>query len=121
MSHIVTLQTKVHDPVAVANACQHLGLAKPIRGTAELFSGEATGLVLQLPQWQYPAVIDTTSGVIHFDTYNGAWGDQVHLDRFLQRYAVEKARLEANKHGHRVCEELLQDGSIKLQIIEGGG
>jgi hypothetical protein len=34
---------------------------------------------------------------------------------------VEKARLEANKHGHRVCEELLQDGSIKLQIIEGGG
>jgi hypothetical protein len=34
---------------------------------------------------------------------------------------VEKARLEAKNHGHRVCEELLQDGSIKLQIIEGGG
>jgi hypothetical protein len=121
MSHIVTVQTKVHDPVAVANACQRLGLAQPIRGTAELFSGEATGLLLQLPEWQYPAVIDTGSGVIHFDTYEGAWGDRVHLDRFLQRYAVEKARLEANKHGHRVCEELLQDGSIKLQIIEGGG
>jgi len=121
MSHIVTLQTKVHDPIAVANACQRLGLAQPIRGTAELFSGEATGLLLQLPEWQYPAVIDTTSGVIHFDNYNGAWGDQARLDSFLQRYAVEKARLEANRHGHRVCEELLQDGSIKLQIIEGGG
>jgi hypothetical protein len=89
MSHIVTLQTKVYDPVAIANACQRLGFAQPIRGTAELFSGQATGLLLQLPEWQYPAVIDTTSGVIHFDTYEGAWGDRAHLDRFLQRYAVE--------------------------------
>jgi hypothetical protein len=61
MSHIVTVQTKVHDPAAVASACQRLGLAQPIRGTAELFSGEATGLLLQLPGWQYPAVIDTSS------------------------------------------------------------
>jgi hypothetical protein len=121
MSHIVTVQTKVHDPVAVANACQRLGLAQPIHGTAQLYSGAATGLLLQLPEWQYPAVIDTDSGVIHFDTYNGAWGDQVHLDRFLQRYAVEKATLVADQRGHRVCEELLQDGSIKLEIIEGGG
>jgi hypothetical protein len=120
MSHIVTVQTKVHDPVAVAAACQRLGLSQPIRGTAQLYSDAVTGLLLELPEWQYPAVIDTASGVIHFDNYNGAWGDRVHLDRFLQRYAVEKARLEANKHGHRVCEELLQDGSIKLQIIEGG-
>jgi hypothetical protein len=117
MSHIVTVQTKIHDPVAVAAACQHLGLTQPIHGKAELFSGEATGLLLQLPGWEYPAVIDTTSGVIQYDNYNGAWGDQAHLDRFLQRYAVEKTRLEASKLGHRITEELLQDGSIKLQVI----
>jgi hypothetical protein len=119
MSHIVTVQTKVNDPLAIAAACQRLGLAPPIRGTAQLYSGAATGQLLQLPEWLYPAVIDTESGAIHFDNYNGAWGDQTHLDRFLQRYAVEKARLEAQRHGHRLCEELLEDGSIKLQIIEG--
>jgi hypothetical protein len=119
MSHIVTLRTRIHDPVAVVTACQRLGLAAPGHGKTELFSGEVTGLLLTLPGWLYPAVIDTASGDIQFDNYGGAWGDQVHLDRFVQRYAVEKARLEANKLGHRVWEEALQDGSIKLQIIEG--
>jgi len=47
------------------------------------------------------------------------WGDQVQLDRFLQAYAVEKAALEARKLGHTVSEQLLADGSIKLQIVEG--
>src|SRR5437763_1598727 len=44
---------------------------------------------------------------------------QAHLDRFLQMYAVEKAKLEARKKGFTVNEQALQDGSIKLQIIEG--
>jgi hypothetical protein len=121
MSHLVTVQTKVHDPIAVAAACQRLGLAPPVHGRAELFSGAATGLLLQLPDWQFPVVIDTLSGSIQFDNYDGAWGDHAYFELFLQRYAVEKARLEANKHNHRVTEELLQDGSIKLQIIEAGG
>jgi hypothetical protein len=34
-------------------------------------------------------------------------------------YAVEKTKLEARKKGHTVTEQALQDGSIKLQIIEG--
>jgi hypothetical protein len=59
MSHIVTIQTKVHDPAAVAAACRRLQLPAPVQGTAELFSGQATGLLVQLPGWQYPAVIDT--------------------------------------------------------------
>ena len=119
MSHVVTIQTKVHDPVAVAAGCQRLGLAAPVQGTAQLYSGEATGLIVQLPGWEYPAVIDTLTGVIHFDNYGGHWGDQAHLDRFLQAYAVEKARLEARKKGYQFSEQQLQDGSIKLQIQEG--
>ena len=47
------------------------------------------------------------------------WGDQVQLDRFLQMYAVERAKLEAQRNGFRCNEQALQDGSIKLQIIEG--
>ena len=120
MSHIVSIQTKVHDPVAVAAACARMNLAAPVQGTAKLFSGEATGLVVQLPDWQYPAVIDTQTGQVQYDNFEGNWGDQRHLDRLMQTYAVEKARLEARKKGYQVNEQQLQDGSIKLQIIEGG-
>jgi len=119
MSHVVTLQTKVHDPVAVAAACQRLNLAPPRQGTAELFSGEAEGPIVQLPGWQYPVVIDTLSGFVRYDNYQGYWGDQEQLDRFLQIYAVERTKLEARKKGYAVSEQTLQDGSIKLNIIEG--
>jgi hypothetical protein len=119
MSHIVTITTRVHDPVAVHAACRRLGLAEPVAGTAELFSGTATGLLVHLPDWQYPAVVDPLTGTMHYDNYNGLWGDQAHLDRFLQAYAVEKARLEARKKGYAVHEQQLSDGSIRLHIQEG--
>jgi len=89
---------------------------EPAQSTAKLFSGEATGLLLQLPGWTYPAVIDVSTGNVHYDNFEGRWGDQVHLDDFLQAYAVEKAKLEARKSGHVVSEQSLTDGSIKLTI-----
>jgi hypothetical protein len=120
MSHIVTIHTKVRDPAAVAAACQRLGLAAPVEGTARLYSGEATGLLVQLPGWQYPVVIDTASGELRYDNYNGVWGEQAQLDRFLQLYAVEVVKLEARKKGYQVTEQALHDGAIRLQVIEGG-
>jgi hypothetical protein len=76
MSHITKIQTKVHDLVAVGAACRRLGLAEPVKGKVEFASGEASGLLVQLPGWQYPAVIDTTSGAVQFDNYGGHWGEQ---------------------------------------------
>jgi hypothetical protein len=119
MSHIVTIQTKVHDPTAISAACERLGLPMPTHGTAQLYRGEATGLLLQFPGWQYAAVVNTQTGVVQFDNFEGHWGDQHQLHKFLQMYAVEKAKLEARKKGYLVSEQQLQDGSIKLQIVEG--
>ena len=112
MSHVVTIQTKLHDPAAIAAACRRLGLAEPVQGTAQLYSGEASGLLVQLPDWQYPIVIDPTSGVIHFDNFNEAWGATSHLHKLLQMYAVERARLECRKKGYSVSETTLADGSM---------
>ncbi|WP_337174683.1 hypothetical protein [Paludisphaera sp.] len=120
MSHIVMIQTEVRDPEAVAAACRRLGLPEPIRGTAELYSGEAAGLLIRLPGWRYPAVVDAAAGRILYDNYGGAWGEQVQLDRFLQRYALEKARIEAHRRGHAVVEQALPDGSVRLTIHVGG-
>jgi hypothetical protein len=119
MSHVVTITTQVRDPVAVAAACRRLGLAEPVEGTARLYAGEATGLIVQLPEWRYPIVIDIAEGKLQLDNYSGYWGAQAQLDRFLQAYAVEKARLTARAQGHTVSEQTLADGAIKLTITEG--
>ena len=121
MSHIVTIKTELRDHAAVSAACRRLQLAPPIVGTAQLFSNQVAGLIVRLPDWTYPVVIDTASGHVRYDNYEGAWGDQVQLDRFMQIYAVEKARIEARKKGHQVTEQALADGSIKLTIRVGGG
>jgi hypothetical protein len=121
LSHIVTVKTEVRDHAAVSAACRRLELAPPLVGTAQLFSGQATGLIVRLPDWTYPIVIDTNTGEVRFDNYEGAWGNQAQLDRLLQMYAVERARIEARKRGHQVSEQTLADGSIKLTIRVGGG
>jgi hypothetical protein len=119
MSHIVTIKSKVRDPAALTTACARLNLPAPVQGTARLYSGEATGLIVTLPGWTYPAVIDTKTGEVQFDTFEGRWGNRAELERLLQIYAVEKCRLAARQKGYAVTEQQLPDGSVKLQILEG--
>lgn len=73
-----------------------------------------------MPAWRYPIVCETDTGTIHFDNFNRRWGNPERLDEFLQRYAVEKARLEAHKAGHSCTEQSLDNGSIKLTVNVGG-
>ena len=120
MSHLVTIKTEIRDPVALAAACRRLGLAEPVQGKAKLFTSEAEGLVVNLPAWRYPVVIDTKARQVHYDNFNQQWGKQCELDRLLQAYGVEKAKLEARRSGHTVTEQFLSDGAIKLTIRTGG-
>jgi hypothetical protein len=116
MSHIVTIKTQVRDAAAVRTACQRLGLPPPQEGTATLFSGQATGLIVKLPGWSFPVVCELPTATLKFDNYLGAWGEQKELSKFLQMYAVEKAKSEAHRLGHAVSEQRLADDSIKLNI-----
>ena len=120
MSHIVSIATEVRDRQAVASACRRLGLSEPVEGTARLFDGEAAGLLVELPGWLYPVVVDVATGGINYDNYGGRWGDPAQLGRFLQAYAIEKATIEARRRGHSVAERPLADGSIRLTIAVGG-
>ncbi len=116
MSHLVTITTQVRDPVAVTAACRRLSLPAPTLGTFRLYASEATGLGVQLPGWRYPVVCETDSGRLHYDHFQGRWGAESELHRFLQRYAAEKTRLEAQKAGQTVTEETLPNGAIRLQL-----
>jgi hypothetical protein len=119
MSHIVQIETKMHDPQAIAAACRRLALGDPVAGTARLFSGSANGLLVELPGWLYPVVIDTTSGTVRYDNYGGRWGEQRHLERLTQFYAVEKAKIEARRRGYAASERTLEDGSILVRVEVG--
>jgi hypothetical protein len=116
MSHIVTIETKIHDSAALTAACRRLGLAEPVYGNVRLFSADASGLSVRLPGWQYPIVVNTAAGSIKYDNDEGRWGDPAELGRLLQMYAVEKAKLEARQKGYCVTEQTRQDGSIVVQI-----
>jgi hypothetical protein len=119
MSHIVQIETKIYDTQAISTACRRLGLKEPVEGTAQLFSGSVTGLLVELPGWQYPVVIDTTSGTVRYDNFGGRWGEQRHLERLTQFYAVEKAKIEARRRGYTASERTLQDGSILVSVEVG--
>lgn len=71
MSHIVNITCQLRDPIAIAAACHRLGLAAPLEGAAQLFSGQERGIIVQFPVWNYPAVIDVASGEVRFDNYEG--------------------------------------------------
>ena len=120
MSHIVAIKTEVRDEQAVRAACVRLQVPTPEYKTVRLFSATATGLCVQLPGWNYPVVCNLQTGQVQYDNYNGHWGEQKHLNAFLQAYAVEKARYEARKQGHSVSETQLHDGSIRVTVRVGG-
>ena len=120
MSHVVQIKTQIKDALAVAAACRRLGLAEPTEETVRLFSAQAKGLAVRLPNWRYPVVCDLTSGQLQYDNYGGHWGEQQQLDKFLQAYAVEMARIQARKRGHSVTEQQMADGSIKITVQIGG-
>ena len=120
MSHVVEIKTEIRDEQAIRAACVRLQLASPEHKQARLFSTTATGLCVQLAGWRYPVVCELSTGSLKFDNYNGAWGRQEELNKFLQAYAVEKARIEARKKGHRLSECKLEDGSIRVTVHVGG-
>jgi len=120
MSHIVAISTEVRDASAVCAACRRLNLAEPVEGEVKLFSCTVTGLAVQLAQWRYPICCELSTGQVRFDNYENRWGDQKHLDAFLQGYAVEKAKIESRRRGHTCTEQQLADGSIKLTVNVGG-
>src|SRR5690606_30529394 len=95
-------------------------MAAPIHQTAKLFTSTATGPTVKLPGWTYAVVCGVARGDVKFDEFNGRWGKRQELDRFLQAYACERAKIGARKKGHTVSEQTLADGSIKLTIQVAG-
>ena len=120
MSHIVTIQVEVRDLEAVKSAARRLDLKEPVHGKAVVFETEIEGILVELPDWIYPVVCILDTGELKYDNFNEQWGDQKHLDQFVQTYCIEKVTLEARRKGYSVVEQPLADGSVKLTVDMGG-
>ena len=116
MSHIVSIQTQIRDRAAVEAACLRLQWPEPEQGSFRLFNSTVEGLGVRAPRWQYPIVCELQTGQLHYDNFEGRWGDPKHLDKFKQAYAIEKTKLEARRQGRSVFETQLEDGSVQLVV-----
>ena len=116
MSHLVTIQTEIRDANAIRAAQRRLGWEVGANWqTIKFYSGQAEGWAINAPGWRYP-IVATADGTLHYDNYNGRWGNQKHLDAFRQAYAVEKSKLEARRKGYSVTEKSLPNGDVKLEV-----
>jgi hypothetical protein len=116
ISHIVTIKTELRDLDAIKAACKRMGLAAPVSGEHTMFAGKVKGAAVQLKDWTYPVVFDLITGQAQYDNFNGRWGDQKHMDAFVQAYAVEKCKLEARRKGYQVTERKLPNGNVTLEV-----
>jgi hypothetical protein len=122
MSHTVQVRNiKCTNEAALSIACDQLGLKMRARGKHKLFDREHEGVAVDLPGWRLPVVIDTSTGQASFDNYGGQWGQEVELDRLIQRYALEAAKMEAVSQGLTCNEEELPDGGLKLVMVDYAG
>lgn len=117
MSHTATITSELKDPAAILAAAKELGIAEPKVETVQLYDGQTyTGLAVRLKGWQYPVVIDTRTGALHYDNYGGSWGKEEELNRLKQFYGVCKATMIAKSKGYIVHRSTLPNGTVKLQV-----
>ena len=115
MSHTSKIELQLKDKEIIEKAAESLGL-RTSEGTFSLFSSKEKGIAVFLKGWRYPIVIKE-DGSVAYDNYNGAWGDMKELNKFKNRYALEKAVMEARRKGYRVQEKKL-NGKTRLILTK---
>jgi hypothetical protein len=98
MSHTVTIDVKIKNMEALAKAAVDMGATINGEGTHRLFSSSHAGLAIQFPKWNYPVVVGT-DGTLHYDNYNGHWGNQADVDRLVNGYAQAVVEVECDNLG----------------------
>lgn len=118
MSHTSEIRTEIRDIPAILAAAKELGLVEPKVETVQLYDGKTyTGLAVRLKGWEYPVIIDTKTGALHYDNYNGYWGKEEELNKLKQMYGVCKATLIAKSKGYVTQRTTLSNGTIRLNVF----
>ena len=117
MSHTVTVDVKMKNREALCKAAEAMGLTILGEGSHRLYSSSHQGLGIKLPGWNYPVVV-TEDGVIHYDDYNGLWGNPNDIDRLTADYAQAVVEVECDKLGW--YHEKQDNGEMVVHHPSGG-
>ena len=116
MSHTSTTKTELTNADTLTRACERLGIEAPQLGQHRLFDRtEHTGYAVKLAGWNYPAIVDTQTGKVHFDNYGGKWGDDQKLDQLKDAYAAEAAINALQAMGWTWTERQTETGATVLE------
>jgi len=117
MSHIVKLKLQLSDPKCLTLACKALKLEhRQGPHSIKLFTNDAdVDFSVKLPDWRYPVGINTRTGEVSLDNYNGNWGDMKELHRLSQEYALQVAEQEPS------VQDLLFRGWSATRVQQAGG
>ena len=120
MSHIVTITTDVRDPARSRPPAGDWGWPSRSQARRRCSKGKSPGYSSGCRAGSIRWSSIPGPAQVRFDNFAGSWGNPTQLDRFLQAYALEKAKIEARRKGFATTEQALADGSIKLTIEVGG-
>lgn len=123
MSKVVKLNLNITnlDLLLQAAAAQQLTVEQNV--TVDFFSGTVHGWAIHLPGWHYPVVVDA-NGQLHYDNYEGHWGDAAQLTALVQAYSREVVLDTMRQQGIEYplyTEEEEPDGTLVLTVTVGGG
>jgi hypothetical protein len=91
--------TTLHDPAALVDTCQRLGLAAPVEGRFVYGTLEACGWVVRLPSLRFPVTCDTLRGLVAYHPVDNAHAPYGRLTRYLLCCYDAQARLRRRGPG----------------------
>ena len=115
MSHVATIALEFRDPAALSEAAAVCGLDLRQEMVTFYDGTHVTGTALRLPGWRYPVVVDV-EGCLHYDHYEGRWGNLAQLHRFQQAYAEAATTRFARARGYLITRTTQADGTVRLAL-----
>jgi hypothetical protein len=118
MPRVVTIQTRFHDPNAVAAACRRLDLPAPVRKVV-CFPGRVIhGYLIEFQSCRSTALLDPLTGLLRCEAQDGEELPNRPLNRFLRAYVAEKASRLARQPEFGLEAEDIADLAAELMEME---
>lgn len=114
MSHTVTGNIKITNEEALQRVIEEHKLTLLPKKKHQLFEGEYEGVAVKLDGWRYPVIINTETGDFWYDNYNGQWGHQAELDKFIQDYTLQTMLMAAEANNYMFQTVEMDNGDIEL-------
>lgn len=123
MSKRSTVKMQIENEATLVAACDALHIPYQTgKQKVNLFSQEVSGdFSLRLNNWRYPVVVNFATGEVHFDNYEGHWGnpdDLLVLKREYKAQTVEQsdAIQERLREGYQIERLLDESGDLKIRL-----